>query len=619
MAEIRHVRERQYKPKKATFLEIYDQDILGDFLRYIPLAFIMIGVYISVFTAKVYETYEIGLYLIYLGLAIQSGVVFGLFSSRPTFESKVLESNNSKALYMLNFGRECYRHLGDAIKSGIVKNLTGRLLLISAEFVKRMGVVIGTTGSGKTVMLKGLLEQQLMLGGGLLATDAKGTIDELKRIFAMVVKWGRIKDFFVLNFANLNNTNTIGVLHNGSALMCKEILMSLVSNDDPKWRQVDETHIESVLKLLVYKRDNEGLILTFDVVTEYMTLDKLLDEAREYRSNNDIFVRDFVRYVTTKIEVDFYKFRKAKDEDKQFWEMCIEKSNNADLQGVYEVGLSCGNWFSVLTTLGSNYGKIFNAKNPDIDLFEAVQNNKIIWIVLPTMESEETAQKIGKLILGMIKSVADQKIKNSFEPVIPFLFLLDEFGSIGIKGFGRFMSKGRSLGMSMWLFLQSKAQLDIIDDGKALESKELLDNANTFVLLKNKDAELAEYLSKIVPKETILDLNHKEAKNFVSNRETSRERDYQAQQEDALKAEYFSELSNGEMYLIQGKDYYKGISCVPSDFSLSYREKDTQVHFPLNKTYPKEKFINDLRSKYSSIFRQNVYYNRIDLEKEKSA
>jgi type IV secretory pathway TraG/TraD family ATPase VirD4 len=235
------------------------------------------------------------------------------------------------------------------------------------------------------------------------------------------------------------------------------------------------------------------------------------------------------------------------------------------------------------------------------------------------MESEETAQKIGKLILGMIKSVADQKIKNSFEPEIPFLFLLDEFGSIGIKGFGRFMSKGRSLGMSMWLFLQSKAQLDIIDDGKALESKELLDNANTFVLLKNKDAELAEYLSKIVPKDTILELNHKEAKTFVNAKETSRERDYQATQEDALKAEYFSELSNGEMYLIQGKNYYKGISCTPSDFSLSYREKDTQVHFPLNKTYPKEKFINDLRSKYSSIFRQNVYYNRIDLEKQKSA
>lgn len=607
MAEIQKVREKQYSPITASFEIIYNNDLLGKFLQLISYCSVFLGIAIAWFS-RTYNTHQLGIFFIYLGLAVQIGVLLIMLNTKRSYESKVLEANQKTNEYMLSFGFEVFAHLGDAIKSGVMSNLTGRLLLVGAEIIKRMGIIIGTTGSGKTVFLKGLLEQQLMLGGGAFITDAKGTIDELKRVFAMIVKWGRLKDFFVINFANLNNTHTIGILNSGSALMGKEIMMSLCENNDPKWRKVDETFIEAILKLLVYKRDNEGLILTFDEISNYMTLDRLLEEAKEYRHCDDIFVRDFVKYVTTKIEVNYNKFIKANETETAFWDQCTEKSQNADLQGVYEIGLASGNWYSAITTLGSNYGKIFNAKYPDVDMFEAVQNNKIVWVVLPTMESEETAKMIGKLLLGVIKSVADRKIKGSFEPKIPYLFLLDEFGSIGIRGFGRFMSKGRSLGMAMWLFFQSKAQIDMIDDGQALESKEILDNANTFCLMKNKDAELAEYLSKIVPKETILKLNHKERKNGTKGDELSKERDYQTEEQEALKPEYFSELSNGEMYLIQGANYYKAISCAPSEFTLSYREKDTSVHFPLIKVYPKRKFINDLRRNYSKIYLVNALY-----------
>lgn len=625
MAEIRQVDERQLKPKQIGFNVIYQQDLLGDFLKALSYFGIVIGAFLA-FSAKKYETHELGIFFIYISIIIQSCVFIILISTsnnKKEFASDVLEPNEKGSWYMINFGVEVFKHLGDAMKSSVSSNLTGRILLIGAEIIKRMGLVLGTTGSGKTVFLKGKLEQVLMLGGGAFITDAKGTIDELKRVWAMIVKWGRLFDLFVINFANLENTNTIGILNSGSGLMNKEIMMSLCETEDPTWRGVEESFIEAILKLLVYKRDNEGLILTFDEVSNYMTLDRLLEEAKEYRHCGNIFVRDYVKYVVTKIEINYEKFVKASESDKAFWDQCVEKSQNTDLQGVYEVGLGAGRWLSVLTTLGSNYGKIFNAKYPDVDLFEAVQNNKIIWVVLPTMESEETAKKIGKLLLGVIKSVADRKIKKSFEPKIPFLFFLDEFGSIGIRGFGRFMSKGRSLGMSIWLYLQSKAQLDAIDDGKALESKEILDNVNTYCIMKNQDPDMAEHLSKIVPKQIVLELTHKERKSFVSTGDTSRERDYQAKEEEALKPEYFSKLKNGEYYLIQGSSYYKAVACAPSEFSLSYRERDTSVHFPLNKVYPKKKFIDDLRYNYSRLFTPDVTYNNdtliLNLRKEKSA
>lgn len=608
MAIHKSVEEHIYIPKESTFEEVYFNDgLMRLLLNIVSIGFVIIGSLIILFTSS-YDSYKTAILMIIIGILTLIGIYIALNMTEME-KSKVLSPNKKGAKYLLSFGVEIFQHLGSGPLSLTKKNLTGRIFLVSAEIVKRMGAVIGTTGSGKTIFLKGLLEQQTALGGGWFSMDAKGTVDELKNIYALVAKYMRLKDLYVINFANQNNSHSIAVLKNGSALMLKEIMSALIENNDPKWKKVDEDFMEAVLKLLVYKRDNEGLTLTFSEIGNYMTLDRLLSEAWMYKRVDDIFVQDFVKYVTTKLEVDYNKFVKADENDKEFFKHCKAQSQNSDLQGVYEAGLAAGNWQGILTTLGSNYGKILNVPEPDIDLFEAVQNNKMIWIVLPTMESEDTAKRLGKLFLGLIKSVADRKIKKSFEPKIPFLFLLDEFGSFAIVGFGRFMSKARSLGMSVWLFFQSQAQLDVVDDGKGLERKECMDMCNSMVILKNKDSELAEYISKIVPQNIVLERSYKEKRGgMLSDNSDRKEEDYQNTKEDAMKAYDFFKLKDGEAYFIFGEEYYKGVTTSPTDFKLTYKKYDIDVEFPLVKLYPKQKFINELRRYRPYIFERDLIY-----------
>ncbi len=604
-------KERIFNPNEANFKEVMREKFGFKILVYLSSTILSLLGYMLIVFSDSFEISLDGTFMIKTGIVILVLMLLGysLSMDKEDDESNsplVVNSKNNE--YHLNMATVVKKFLGSGKKSLREDNLDNKYVLLSTETVKRMGAIIGTTGSGKTVQLKGIIEQQTALGGGWCAFDAKGTIDELKNIYALVGKYGRLDELFVLNFSNTNNTHSINFFNAGSAMMLKEIMASLIESTEDKWRKVDEDFIGAILKILVYKRDHEDFILTFSEIKKYLTTRKLLSIAWEYRKVNDALIDDFISYICTKIEIDAEQFKKAKDSDKEFRELCLKNATNSKFQGVYEIGLASGNWESILTTLGSNYGNIFNASQPDVDLFEIVQNNKMLWIVLPTMESEETARRLGKLFLGIIKSVADKKIKISYEPKIPFLFLLDEFGSFGIVGFGLFMSKARALGMSVWLYFQSISQLDVIDGGKGLERKQILNICNTLGIMKNNDTELAKELSNLVPEEVFLDKEYKEKKFWRNRAETDSEYRFTKESKDAFRAHNFSKLKDGEMYCFVGNQSFKAVSTAPSDFTLTYQKFKTDVTFPFVEVFPKEKLKEELRISSANIFDSKIFY-----------
>lgn len=627
MAEIEEldVNVRAYRPKATKFLDVYKNDALMKlFFGFITKGYFVIGLFL-ILTTSDYETYKVGLFMLFTSLIVTPSIYLVIVNSKEKFNYESIEENTPKNEYMLLLGHQVKSHLGNAIKSLVNWNLLGVPLLYHAESVKRQMGVIGLPGSGKTVQLRGILEGQLILGGGALVIDAKGTLDEIKRFFALVYKWGRERDLFIWNFTNQDNTHTLNILNHGSALMILEILVGLINASEDKWKNVDKSFIRAVLKIATYKRDVEEEVLYIKKLQSYLTLTSLLRTAWAYRKKvkEDSRIEDFVQYLTTKIEIDYKEFISVPDSDTKFYEQCEKNALNADLQGVYEVGLACGNWEDILTTLGSDYGKIFNTAEPDCDLFEAVQNNKIILVSLPTMESDETSQMIGKLLLGIIKSVALQKIKNSFEPKIPFLLLLDEYGSIGVKGFGKFISKSRSIGLNVFLYFQTIAQLDELDEGKKIEKQAILDNISSWCMLKNQDDELAEKLSKRLPKVKIFEKGYKEKKEGIFFDDTkggtySGEIDYQIKEEDALKTEYMAKLNDGEMYLVRGDEHFKAVSVAPEDMKLTYEAKNPDSILPLNKVYPVKKLYKDFGGEIrSKVFANNLVYKQPYHERNK--
>lgn len=74
---------------------------------------------------------------------------------------------------------------------------------------------MATIGAGKSVLMKGLVEQYTLLGGGMMIVDGKGTDEFAKEIYGLVASLSREDDFVFLNFLDMDNTHTINPLLSG--------------------------------------------------------------------------------------------------------------------------------------------------------------------------------------------------------------------------------------------------------------------------------------------------------------------------------------------------------------------------------------------------------------------
>lgn len=531
---------------------------------------------------------------IFLGNMVITYVAIFLSKGDRINNKEMLIKNQPDNEYLWHIGEEVKEFKGSGVKSLDKDNLKGKPLLEDVELVKRMGAVIGASGSGKTFQLKGTLEQQIAIGGGAFVVDGKGTLEELKNIYAIVGKYDRLDELYVLNFADPNNSNSVGFLNSGSALMLKEMLSELLDRSDAFWDGVADEMLSNVLKLLVYKRDNEGVFLSFSMMREYLNLSRLVDEVERYAeaAKNDVFLNDFISYMCVITDIDYNLLYKGNTIDSNFLNTINKMRQNSSsekLQGVYNFKTGANRWNNVFTILGSNYKAIFGAEDPDFDLYDCVQTNKIIWVVLPTMESEDSARKIGKMILGQIKAVGNKKVKAGIPPKIPFVFFFDEYGSYGVVGFSNFISKSRGISMPCWFYFQDKAQLDKIDDGRGLETRELLGNITTLLVMKNSDAELTRLLSERVDEHVELE-RHQSLKRVGSHTEgLSAELNYSKEKKDAFRSTLFNGLKDGEMVTFVGKDFYKTVAKAQDDFDLTYEKNSTEPKFVLPKTFPKSK------------------------------
>ena len=452
---------KHFKPKQYTLVEYLSQEeIQKKFL----LMLMYIGIALSLLASFVMNNFNISLYLYVSAiLAFSCGIGLYLYDEPKDTKEAVIPNETGKD-YLLCLGTEVKKFYGDAVKSGKALNNKLRPILINAETMKRHFLCMATIGSGKSVLMKGLIEQYVLLGGGMMIVDGKGTDEFAKEIYGLVASLGREDDFVYLNFLDMDNTHTINPLLSGGALSIYEILIALLIGEENEWKEKQKEFMKCVLKLMVYKRDNEkDFIFDFSALTNMMSLTTLVRTAIDYKhlAHDNIGIMDFVKYVSSTIEVDIQEFLNGNKNDKK-WVDEMYKKTSGDGQGIYDVSVCVGAWRNVLTNLSSDYGRIFNAPNPDISLWEATQRNKIIFVTLPTMDSDTTPKELGRLLLGLIKGVAAQKAKFAKEPKIPFTCFLDELGSYVIEGFGRLESKSRSLGISIFPFFQSPAQIDVV-------------------------------------------------------------------------------------------------------------------------------------------------------------
>ena len=320
----------------------------------------------------------------------------------------------------------------------------------------------GSTGSGKTRFLLGVLYQAMIVGSGVMYVDGKGDNTVWWLVFSFCRRLDRLDDLLVMNylvgegssfdndptdFSRLSNTNNPFAFGNGEQLRSLVVgLMRESGGDGDMWKGMASAMMGGLLKCLTYMRDTGEVILSVEKLREYLPLDKIV-ELSQREDLNEAAIAPIKKYLG---ELPGYTEEDA---------IMGQVSQKAYEQHGYRIM----QFSEVLADLSDTYGHIFSAPLGEVDYKDLVFNRRILFVMLPALEKDPDALSgLGKLVVAGVRSALAPALGNSLEgskrevidqkPTgsdVPFVMILDEYGYYSVKGFAVVAAQARSLGVSV--------------------------------------------------------------------------------------------------------------------------------------------------------------------------
>ena len=357
----------------------------------------------------------------------------------------------------------------------------GKPVYISYDFLMRHVWILGQSGVGKTVLGTNLMFQQIVKGGGLLFIDGKMNGDDLQTMY-QICKWaGREQDLLVINPGKPELSNSYNPILYGDADEVASRLLSLIpSSEDSPGADFYRQSTKQAITTLIAALQETGLAYNF------MDLSILLLNGKALLYVESLLVRDKTDSPITnqyRLFLDRYKTVSNKGVT------TIDVDRLKDILGgmagrLYDFGTG-------------TFGEVLNTYTPDVNLFEAIRANKVIYVMLPTMGKNEQAQNFGKMVIGDLRTALSwvQALPEAQRPNPPFMVFADEAGSYVSQSWPRMFEQARSA--RIWLMPATQTQANFEAISKELEQM-IIGNTWTKVFFKIGTPESAETAANII-------------------------------------------------------------------------------------------------------------------------
>ncbi len=328
---------------------------------------------------------------------------------------------------------------------------TGAPVRMNQDAVSRHGLVQGGSGKGKTTFAKLLACQQIQRGGGLLLVEAKLEDADLDFIYQFAVWCGRAHDLLVISPGDPKNSHTYNPVQYGDPDEVSDRILALIPGSEENagtdyYRQATKQALVAIvggLKALDLAYNFTDLAI---LLTNQTALSELEEKLRKVLPFHDATKN-------LSLFLEQYKGGFGRDDHSHNMRSQINMKRLKDMLG----GIA-----NRLHTFGTgSFGNVTSSYSPQVRLFEAMRDNKIVILRLPTMGKPETSFSFAKMLLADWRTAISwlQKLPEHLRPNPSFLGLFDEFGSYALSSILQPFEQGRAAGVSLWVFLQSYAQL----------------------------------------------------------------------------------------------------------------------------------------------------------------
>lgn len=375
---------------------------------------------------------------------------------------------------------------------------TGEPLYISDEDLCRHLLVVGQTGVGKTILLKTLMFQQIQRGGGMLFIDGKLDSDNIRDMYEFASYCGRANDFLVVNPGQPDLSNTYNPILFGDP---DEVAARIISLIPSTASAAGADH---------YKQSaNLALVCFISALQEETEAQKQkwFEQCRKKGLPDDYIDRSRIKgkaynfldlsLLTMNEGVLDQLMRSVNDADKNsltrknlsiFLDQYAKENSMDAREGNIQVDLkrlkeTLGGIGMRMHQFGSgNFGPVLNSYTPEVVMYDAIRDGKIVYVALPTMGKNEAAQNLGKIVISDLKTaISWLQLNKEDRPKIPFLAFMDEMSSYAVESLSVMFEQARSARISLMPAIQTDSGLsNISEDFK----ERILANTETKIYFK---------------------------------------------------------------------------------------------------------------------------------------
>lgn len=322
-----------------------------------------------------------------------------------------------------------------AIEIGSIKNrFLGREYLTDRELNHHVHIV-GASGFGKTVLLTKIMKDRIARGEGCLWLDLKGDREMIEEMISYVESVGRKEDLQIFSISHPDLSGHYNLVAEGNATEIRDKIVSSLTWTEDFYKNQAMSYLLKLLTVLVWQKENQRQ--SFDLHSIYAGttspdfIEGLLHKIPNTEARLKLLLEDCYQYLTRK-------------------EMLHNLSGlNAQLE-------------SLLLT---NFGEFLKNGEQGINLFQATNSQKLVFIFLDSRRYGESARAIAKMLTKDL--IATSARIDAEIPKLQrkhFVCFIDEFADIADESFTAFPDRARSSKMSLVLSHQDISDLKKVSE-----------------------------------------------------------------------------------------------------------------------------------------------------------
>ena len=383
-----------------------------------------------------------------------------------------------KLLHKIRFSsRENYlvenKMFVESIKSSPKLNLGKKLDFINGDLnlelewkdINHHIHILGQSGAGKSVLLQNLYTYNILQGNGFLFLDLKADVDIKRDFTSLAALSDRTEDLMIIDLSNPKESFGYNPLLIGNATELKDKIIGSIEWSESYYKKTSEKYLLTLLRGFVWLRDNKSSIPILEdlllSISSTQAMIHLADKIDDSEIKNDIITL-------------------VKEQGKDWAK---------DLNGLRA---------DLFMLVKSEFGEIFKRKD-QIDIRWAVQNKKIVLVNLDGQTYNESAKRIGRLLISDLRATSGYIVSNIPKADRPkFSVVIDEAADIistedMAKTFAGFLNRCRGSGIGVVIAHQSLG--DFKEDSTR---KQIMDSTETLISFVQKDPDSCEILSSVI-------------------------------------------------------------------------------------------------------------------------